>query len=140
MFLNSNIMKTNYLLEKGMNASIMRHQVIADNIANADTPGFKRSTITFESQLKRALDSEKEMEICPGAYLTSKKHIPFCQPLDYRKVKAKIHVDYDTNYRNDKNNVDIEKEVSNAVVNTLRYRALTERVKNNFKMLNHVLS
>ena len=140
MFLNSNIMKTNYLLEKGMNASIMRHQVIADNIANADTPGFKRSTITFESQLKRALDSEKEMETCPRAYLTSKKHISFCQPLDYRKVKSKIHVDYDTNYRNDKNNVDIEKEVSNAVVNTLRYRALTERVKNNFKMLNHVLS
>ncbi|MBU1078172.1 MAG: flagellar basal body rod protein FlgB, partial [Spirochaetes bacterium] len=128
------------LLEKGMDASMMRHQVISDNIANADTPGFKRSSITFESQLRRALDSEKAMKECPQAYLTSKKHIPFCKPLDYRNVRSKIHVDFDTNYRNDKNNVDIEKEVSDAVVNTMRYRALAERVKGNFKMLNQVLN
>lgn len=140
MFLNSSMMKTNYLLEKSMDASMMRHQVIADNIANADTPGFKRSSITFESQLKRALDSEITAQKVPHAYMTNKKHISFNKPLDFRKVKSKVRVDFDTNYRNDKNNVDIEKEVSDAVVNTLRYRALVERIKGNYKMLNHVLT
>ena len=140
MFLQSNTMKTNYLLKKAMDASILRHQIIADNIANVDTPGFKRSRVTFEAQLKRALESEENMKKCHQAYLTDKKHIQFCKPLDYRKVQPKIQVDYDTNYRNDKNNVDIEKEVSDAVINTLRYRALADRIKGNFKMLNSVLS
>ena len=139
MFLGSEMMKTNYLLERAMDASILRHQVIADNITNADTPGFKRSRVTFEAQLERALKSEEEMKKCPHAYLTDKRHIQFCRPLDYRKVRPKIHVEYDTNYRNDKSNVDIDKEFSDAVINTLRYRALAERLKGNFKMLNSVL-
>jgi len=139
MFLNSQIMKTNYLLQKAMDTCVLRHQVIADNIANADTPGFKRSRVTFEAQLKRALESEEYVKNCPKAYMTNKKHIPFAKPLDYRKVQPKINVDYDTTYKNDKNNVDIEKEVSDAVQNTLRYKALAERIKGNFKMLNSVL-
>ncbi len=140
MFLQSNIMKTNYLLEKAMNASILRHNIISDNIANADTPGFKRSRVTFEAQLKRALESEERMKKCPHAYMTNKTHIQFCKPLDYMKVRPKIHVDYDTNFRNDKNNVDIEKEVSDAVISTLRYRALAERIKGKFKMLNSIVT
>ncbi|MFN3659816.1 MAG: flagellar basal body rod protein FlgB, partial [Brevinematales bacterium] len=40
-----------------LQATALRRQVIADNIANADTPFFKRAEVTFESQLKRALDS-----------------------------------------------------------------------------------
>ncbi len=139
MFLGSSIMKTDYLLEKAMDVSLIRHQVISDNIANADTPGFKRSRVTFESQLQRALASEREAKTCPQAYMTNKKHIEFCKPLDYRKVKPKIDVDYDTSFRNDKNNVDIEKEVSEAVINTLRYRALTTRLNQNFKMLEFVM-
>jgi len=140
MFLESSIMKTNFLIEKAMNASILRHKIIADNIANADTPGFKRSRVTFEAQLNRALNSEKYMKTCPQAYLTDKKHFQFCKPLDYRKVIPKVQVDYDTNYRNDKNNVDIEKEVTDAVINTLRYRALAERIKGNFRILNNILA
>jgi len=139
MFLASSMMKTNFLLERAMDVAVIRHQVIADNIANADTPGFKRSRVTFESQLKRALESEEEMKKCPRAYLTNKKHIQFCKPLDYRKVQPKIDVDFDTNYRNDKNNVDIEKEISDAVINTLRYRALARRLNQNFKMLEMVM-
>jgi len=41
-----------------LNALNKRLNVIANNIANADTPGFKRSEITFEAQLKRAIERE----------------------------------------------------------------------------------
>ncbi len=139
MFLNSSMMKTNYLLERAMDTSILRHKIIADNIANVDTPGFKRSRVTFEDQMARALASEQAMKKCPNAYLTDKNHIQFNIPMDYRKVRPKIHVDYDTSYRNDKNSVDIEKEVADAVINTLQFRALATSIKNNYRMLNSVL-
>lgn len=140
MFESSTIMKSNYLLKKAMDTSLLRHQVISDNIANADTPYFKRSTVTFESQLERALNSEETVKNSPQAFLTEKKHISFNKAMDYHEVKPKIFVDYDTNYRNDKNNVDIEKEVSDAVVNTMRYKALTEKLKLNYRMLNMAMS
>ena len=107
MFLGSSITKTNYLLERAMDAGLMRHKVVSDNIANADTPGFKRSRVTFEAQLGRALKSKENLKSCPQAYLTNKGHIQFCKPMAYKKVHPKINVDYDTNFRNDQNNVDI---------------------------------
>ncbi len=140
MFERSEFMKSNYLIKRAMDASLTRHQIISDNIANVDTPGFKRSTVTFESQLKRALDSEQICRETPQAYMTDKKHISFCKPMNYREVEPKISVEYDTNYRNDKNNVDIEKEMSDAVVNSLRYKAMTERLKLNYRMLNIAMS
>lgn len=140
MFESSGLMKSNYLLRRAMDASLLRHQVIADNIANAETPYFKRSTVTFESQLQRALESEETAQQTPQALLTDKKHISFSNPMDYHDVDPKIYVEQDTNIRNDKNNVDIEKEVTDSVENTLRYRALTDRLKMNYKMLNMVMS
>lgn len=133
MFINNSLMKTNYLLEKGMDTSLIRHQVISDNIANVDTPHFKRMEVTFESQMARALASEDEAR--EPVYLTNKKHIDFFKPMDYKAVQPKIHIEYNTNYRNDKNNVDIEKEISNSVKNSLQYKALSTRLNQNFKML-----
>lgn len=140
MFEKSEFMKSNYLMKRALDTSLLRHKVISDNIANVDTPGFKRSTVTFESQLKRALDSEEIMRKEPQGYLTNRKHIAFNRPMDWRGVESRIQVEYDTNYRNDKNNVDIEKEMTDAVVNTLRYRALIDKMKINYRMLNIAMS
>jgi len=43
------------LLEKTLDVCVLRHKVIANNIANVDTPGFKASRVIFEEKLKRAL-------------------------------------------------------------------------------------
>ncbi len=133
MFVDTTSDKTFYLLQKGMDASLVRQQVIADNIANVDTPGFKRMDVTFESQMKRALDSEQEERF--PVYLTNKGHIDFFKPMDYRDVKAKLQIEFDTNFRNDKNNVDIEKEVAESVKNSLRYKAMAQNLSTKFKSL-----
>lgn len=133
-------MKTNYMLEKAMDASWLRNSIIADNIANVDTPGFKKSFVTFEAQLDRALRSEEEMKKCPQPYLTDKKHITFNKPLDYLSVRPRIQVEYDTNFKNDKNNVDIDKEVSDLNKNTLCFKMLATCFRNNYRMLNSVLA
>jgi len=55
--------KTIDLLQRSMDVSSLRQQVIGNNIANADVPNFKRSEINFESSLKRALESEQSRPV-----------------------------------------------------------------------------
>ena len=47
------------LLQREMNVANLRYQVSANNLANSEVPNFKRSTVNFESELKRAFDSEE---------------------------------------------------------------------------------
>lgn len=136
MFLDSGFMQTQDILHRAMSASVIRQEVIADNIANADTPHFKRRDVAFESELNRALRSD------PHAFrakLTHSRHIPFYRTRDYREVTPIVYLDYTTTYRNDGNNVDIEKEMVDARENTLRYIAMSQRVNDNFKLLSQVL-
>lgn len=132
MFSETRISKVNYLLERGLDVSVIRQKVIADNIANVDTPHFKRSDVCFESQLRRALNSEKPLK---PAYLTNKKHIAFDRKIDFKSVRPKINIDFDTNYGNNKNNVDIEKEMANATKNSMRYNAMVQRLSQNYRMI-----
>jgi flagellar basal-body rod protein FlgB len=125
------------MIEMALNANVVRRDVIADNIANADTPFFKRSDVTFESQLQRAVESEKEPEF--PALLTDKRHIAFDEMIDYRTVKPKVQVEYDSISRNDKNNVDIDKEMTDATKNALQYNALTESYSRNLKILDMMM-
>lgn len=125
------------MMEMSLDATSVRREVIADNIANADTPFFKRSEVSFESQLQRAVESESEPEF--PAIMTDPKHIAFDEKIDYRKVQPKISVEYDTNFRNDKNNVDIDKEMSEATKNAMQYNALLESYSRNLKVLDMVM-
>ena len=93
MFLNNNFGKTVDILHRAMSASVLRREVIANNLANVDTPNFKRSDVNFESQLKRALESEKEVPPLE-ALKTDSRHLSFHQPMDYRMVGPKRVLDY----------------------------------------------
>jgi len=138
MFLDSGFMRTQDILGRCMSAALLRQEVIADNIANVDTPHFKRSEVAFESELARVLSSYDPRPF--PETLSHKRHIPFYRPKDYREVKPIIYLDYSTSYRNDGNNVDIEKEMVDAKENALRYMAMAQRVNDNFKLLSIVLS
>jgi len=137
MFLDSDFMRTQDILQRSMSASLIRQEVIANNIANADTPHFKRSEVAFESELARALDGYNSRAFPEAA--TNSRHIPFYRSKDYREVKPIISVDYVTTYRNDGNNVDIEKEMVDTKENALRYMAMAQRVSDNFKTLSIVM-
>ncbi len=137
MFLDSGFMQTQDILQRTMSAALIRQEVISDNLANVDTPHFKRSDVAFESELKRALDSYDPHPF--KAALTNKKHIPFYRTKNYREVKPVVYLDSSTIYRNDGNNVDIEKEMVDARENTLRYIAMAQRVNDNFRLLSSIL-
>lgn len=129
-------MKTQDMLHKGMQTSILRRKTIADNIANADVPHFKRTEVVFESMLKRAIESEKiEKEKAVPTKISDGRHFEFFKPMDYRDVSAKTNLDYLTTIRSDGNNVDIEKEMVDANQNQMTYTLLVERLNQNNRLL-----
>ncbi len=125
------------IIQRELDVSVLRRNVIANNIANSDTPNFKRTVVNFESQLKRALDSEKVKPF--PQLLTDRRHIPFYKPMDYREVKPRRVLDYLTTAKNNGNNVDIEEEMMNAMENQLLYQTLVQVVSSEFARVNLVL-
>lgn len=126
--------RTTTALHKGMNASQHRHRVIANNIANVNTPGFKSSSVVFERELARALDRQ-----AMRGTITSDRHIPLGAPtLD--RVRSRMITHNDESMRNDLNSVDVEHEMAELSKNQLYYSALTERMSWKFTQLSTVIS
>ena len=134
MLTNSNFERTQFLLERGMDASNLRWSVISNNIANADVPGFKRSDVTFESQLQRAIESENDNRPF-AATLTNKRHIPFHQPIDVQTVQPRVQLDYATNMRNDGNGVDVEYENVQAAKTQMQYQFMASMMNRNYRKI-----
>jgi len=130
--------KTVDVLHRAMDASTVRRQVIANNLANADVPNFKRSNVNFESELKRALESENEKPALELT-LTNPKHIPNWKERDYRDVEIRRVLDYTSTYNNNGNNVDAEQEFMLATENQMTYTFLTQAAAFEFSQINQVL-
>ena len=138
-FSESSSMKTMNLLERGIDAAVLRHKISANNIANVDVPHFKRSDITFEAELKHALDSRKLVKQQESVRVTHPLHIDKRSFKDPNMVKPRAHIDYNSSMRNDGNNVDIESEVNHMVRNQLQYNLMMERLAGKFRHLNGLL-
>lgn len=84
------------LIKSGLNAADLRGKTIANNIANVNTPGYKRKYVSFEETLNN-INSESKIE---------------------------VKEDTSTSVRTDGNNVDLENEKVNQAANTLMYNSL----------------
>jgi flagellar basal-body rod protein FlgB len=126
------------LLHRSMDASVVRRQVIANNLANADVPNFKRSDVNFESELKRVLESENRRPPIE-LKMTNEKHFPNYRERDYRDVQIRRVLDYTTSYSNNGNNVDPEIEFMLATQNQMAYTLYAQAVAFEFGQINQVL-
>ncbi len=138
MFEGNSFGKTIGLLHRSLDVSSLRTQVIADNIANSGVPNFKRSEVTFEASLKRALDSQDykpELELAT----TDSKHIPLFRPVDWRTVDARRNFDYLTDSKANGNNVDPEQEFTLSLKNQLQYTLMAQAANFEFGQVNLVL-
>ena len=133
MFLNNSYGRVVDILHRSMDVSMLRRSIIADNLANADSPNFKRSFLNFESELKRAFQSQIRPAL--DAKMTHEKHIPFYQPIDYRTVGPRRVLDYLTQTDANGNNVDIEEESMHMLKNQLNYQLYTQVVSNQFRQI-----
>lgn len=138
MFTHNSFGKTVDILQRTMDVNLIRREVIANNIANAETPNFKRTDVNFEASLSRALASENEPEGLE-AKMSSPRHIPFNRPVDYRDVKPRFVLDYLTQSKNNGNNVDIEQETMAATKNQMMYELMSSSISSEFRRINSVL-
>lgn len=111
------------LLEKSLAAASVRQRVSANNIANANTPGFKKSDVVFEDLLQQALAGGPGLrQARTHEYHLSKT------ALTAEQVQPQIVTSNATAIRNDGNNVDIEAEMANIAQNNLYYNALAQQL------------
>lgn len=124
--INSNAFSYINVLDRAADASWTRETVIGNNIANVDTPGYKRQDVAFEDVLKRELKSSK--------YDTLQKAV---DNVSLNKLEGRTYTDYASySYRLDGNNVDIDTENVELVSEQLRYQTLTSAVSNEFTRMN----
>jgi flagellar basal-body rod protein FlgB len=130
--------KTVDLIHRALDAETVRREVIANNLANSEVPNFKRSSVNFESSLKRALDSEDQKPVVELSR-TDPRHISNVTSLDYKDVRPRRVVDYASSTKSNGNNVDAEQEFQLLVENQMKYMLLTESASFQFGEINSVL-
>ena len=117
------------IIHKSLDASWIRNQAIVDNIANVDTPNYKRKDIQFDAMLQSALAGggsldERVEEI--------NEHIEDFSATSYTDNSS-------LSYRLDGNNVDIDTESAYLAENQIRYNALVEQMSQEFNRYKTVL-
>jgi flagellar basal-body rod protein FlgB len=126
------------VLDKAMNAAAMQQQMISNNIANVDTPGYKRSEVVFQSKLD-ALISGKDKTFLPLT-VTDKNHIPLVKEMSLSTVEPEIITNTETSLRNDGNNVDIDSEMAKMAENTTYYASMAQLTSAKISTLLHVIT
>jgi flagellar basal-body rod protein FlgB len=132
-------MKSITIMEKGLETATARRNIIANNIANVDVPNFKRSEVSFEAEMVRALDSEKRANESTPLKTTHPSHVSMPKVKDYQTVGPKVSTDYNSSMRNDGNNVDIEHEISAMNRNQMQYSIIIDRLGSNFRLMNQLI-
>jgi flagellar basal-body rod protein FlgB len=123
------------LLHMGLDAASLRQKVISNNIANVDTPGFKRSVVVFESEMRDAMRRRGRKRL--KAKRTHPLHIPFKE--ERIEIRPYMIIEEDTIYRNDKNNVDIDQEMTALTKNSILYEAIATRLDGKFRVLRNAM-
>lgn len=118
----------NYInvLEKASDASWTRNSVISNNIANVDTPGYKRKDIRFEEYLQGAVSGGSSLD-------------DNIANADLDSLTGTTYTDYaSSSYRIDGNNVDIDTENAELAKNQIKYYTMLDSISQEFKRIQSV--
>lgn len=124
------------VLVRSLDAQSLRLQTVAHNLANVNTPGFKRSAVRFESALRRELGRQQQ-ERLPLA-VTHPMHLGL-DGATRRRAVPEIVTDHTTSMRNDGNNVDPDREMAELARTHLTYQALIRQVSERYRRLRQVI-
>ncbi|MGL5259264.1 MAG: flagellar basal body rod protein FlgB [Lachnospiraceae bacterium] len=127
--INSNAFNYINILDKAADAAWLRNDAISNNIANVDTPGYKRQDVEFEAELSRALKNNR--------YKTVDEKVNAIQG---KNLNPRTYTDYSNySYRLDGNNVDIDTENVELAANQIKYNGLIQAMSQEFANLRMVM-
>ena len=131
--INSNVYNYINVLSKAADASWLRNDAISNNIANVDTPNYKRQDVSFETELKHALRSSKYISLDKMVdALNSDGRLSHIDPRTYLDHSG-------FSYRLDGNNVDIDTENVELASNQIKYNGLIQSIDQEFKNIKSVI-
>jgi len=117
------------MTEKALDAAWMRNEVISNNIANVNTPGFKKSYVRFEELLSDAADKFQISGI-----KKDERFLPIGKDARFA-ASPEIAVEEFTSMRRDDNNVDVDVEMAELAKNTIKYNALIAQLSKEFNKI-----
>lgn len=119
------------VLKTAADASWLREEVLTNNIANVDTPNYKRQDVEFTTYLKSAL----EQAGTPASTLTQKVN-----EANLSGITTRTYTENTTlSYRMDGNNVDWSTENAELAAEQINYNALIDSMNNEFTRMKAVL-
>lgn len=119
------------VLKSAADASWLREEVLSNNIANVDTPNYKRQDVEFKTYLNSAIEQSGK----PKATLTQK-----INNVDLSNIKTRTYTDNSTlSYRIDGNNVDLSTENVELAAEQINYNALIDSMNNEFSRFKAVI-
>ncbi len=119
------------VLGKAADGAWARNEAIANNIANVDTPGYKRQDVSFETELQHALKASRYKSL-DEKVKDANAHLKRLEPRAYTDIP-------NWSYRMDKNNVDIDTENVELASNQIKYNGITNSIDNEFRNLKAVI-
>lgn len=126
--LNTSIYDYMRVMDKAADAAWIRNDCIQNNLANVNTPGYKREDVDFKAQLKQALRSFR--------YMSTDEKVANLKNEDLRPLSYIDHAGF--SYRRDENNVDIDVENAYLAENQIYYNGLTTAITTDFTDLRTV--
>lgn len=103
------------IIEAGIRAENLRQKAIANNVANLQTPEYRRVDVKFKELLAKALESS-------GA-------------ADLGEIEAQIYQPRETTVKSNGNDVSLETEVGEMVKNTLRHKAYIRLLQKKYQQI-----
>ena len=108
------------IINAGVKAETLRQKAIANNIANLETPGYRRIDVKFEELLAKCLRSSGEF--------------------DLSEVEAEIYRPKQTPVKSNGNDVNLEAEIGQMIKNTLRHKAYIRLLSKKYNQIDLAMS
>jgi flagellar basal-body rod protein FlgB len=136
--------QTSRVLSKALDGLSERHEAILSNIANAETPGYKALQVSFEDNLRQAINAENNPQQTgntPAGSLktTNPLHInpnAIAPETDASQISIERS---QFMYRYDQNGVDIEHEMAQLSKNAQRYDVLAKLENKEFSTIHSAI-
>ena len=122
-----------YISISGINANKKALDTVSHNIANVDTPGYKKKEVSFEDELKSALQENGFR-----GKRTRGKHIRIGRG-GIDEIVPEIKDVNSTKMRVDENNVDMEAEMTELAYNTIKHHGLVQKLNGEFSRLKTII-
>ncbi len=124
------------LISRALGLQSQRNSLIASNIANRETPGYRAQDLVFEKQLTTALHSDQ-----PGPLNTSdSKHYDGIEREPLELVEGRQINSFNPDPRMDGNTVDLDKEMAKLAENQLMHQMTIRAATWKFRMLKSAIS